>query len=228
MKPNQIHTTAVIEGDVQIGEGNVILPYTVLIGPLVIGDDNIIGPHVCIGVPGQDTKNPRYDSSNCRIRIGSHNIIREHSSVQKPCYRDITSIGDDVFIMQGVQIAHDAVVEDRVVITSLVSLAGITTVMEGANIGMGASIHQFGVIGPYSMVAMGAAVVRNVRPFTRLIPGKPSRVNSYAVEKFGFSPHSEDIQRYVVSGTPPASAAVRALTERYEQFHRASERPEYP
>ena len=61
---NEIHPTVIITGEVKFGTGNKILPNTIIIGPTEIGDNNIIGPNVVIGSPGQDTRNPRYDSTN--------------------------------------------------------------------------------------------------------------------------------------------------------------------
>ena len=78
---NNIHPTAIIGPEVVLGDGNDIGPYTVIYGPTDIGNGNLIGPHVTIGTPGQDTRNPRYDSSQCRIRIGNDNIIREHYTI---------------------------------------------------------------------------------------------------------------------------------------------------
>ena len=104
---NEIHPTVILEDNVVIGNGNKILPYTVIYGPTEIGDDNIIGPHVVIGGPGQDTRNPRYDSSNAFIHIGNNNIIREFCAIQRPCYENITYIGNEVFLMQSVHIPHD-------------------------------------------------------------------------------------------------------------------------
>lgn len=224
---NQIHPTAVIEGDVQLGENNVIGPYCVLNGPLTIGDDNWIGPHVCIGTPGQDTRNPRYDSSQARIAIGSRNIIREFTAIQKPCYRDITQLGDDIYLMQSVHIPHDAILEDKVVITPMAVLAGVSRIMEGANIGMGATVHQYGIVGPYSIVATGAAAIKNVRPWSRFIPGKPASVNTYAIEKFGFSAFSAEIEAWVLRDVAPSSPPVVAVVERYLALHQASGRAEY-
>ena len=109
---NNIDPTVVIRGKVEMGTGNEILPYSVLIGPLTIGDNNYIGPHVTIGTPGEDTRNPRYDSSECRIEIGSDNIIREYTAIQKPGYRDVTRLGNKCFLMNGTHVAHDVIVED--------------------------------------------------------------------------------------------------------------------
>lgn len=224
---NRIHPTAILDGGVTLGANNVVLPYTILTGPLDIGDDNIIGPHTVIGSPGQDTRNPRYDSSRSHVRIGSRNIIREHVAIQKPCYGDITSIGDDTYIMHNAHIAHDTRIEDKAVVTVGVVLAGLVHVLEGASLGLGCLLHQHCVVGQYAMAAMGAVVTKNIRPFSRYIPGQPTSVNLYAVRKFGFEALEEDITSYVLHRTQPASPILTRMVDHYLQASHRSQRPEY-
>lgn len=224
---NQIHPTAIIGDRVQLGDDNVIGPYCVLEGPLKIGNGNRISPHVVIGTPGQDTRNPHYDSSNSPIEIGNDNIIREFTAIQKPCYRDITRLGNNVFLMHGVHIPHDAILEDGVVVTPHVVIGGIARIMKSANLGMGCTVHQYSVIGPYSIVATGAAAVKNLRPFARFVPGKPISVNDYAVTKYGFEAVAEEIRAYVMEGQAPTSDSLLAVTEPYERLHAESHRPQY-
>ncbi|SDF25095.1 UDP-N-acetylglucosamine acyltransferase [Blastococcus aurantiacus] len=221
---NDIHPTAVIEGDVQLGDHNTIGPFCHLRGPLVMGDDNLLSSHVCIGLPGQDTRNPRYDDSDKRVAIGNRNTIREFASVQKGCYEDVTTIGDDVFLMQSVHVPHDAQLEDHVVLTPMVALAGLVRVLRGANLALGSGVVQDVVVGQYSIVAAGAVARRHVRPFTRSIPGKPDSINHYAVEKFGFAEHATDIAAYVLEGRTPARGPVRDVVEHYETTVRDRER----
>lgn len=224
---NNIHPTAIIDENVEIGYGNEILPYTIIHGPTKIGNNNIIGPHVVIGSPGQDTRNPRYDSSQCRIEIGNNNIIREFSAVQKPCYKDVTRIGDNVFLMQSVHIPHDAILQDDVVVTPMCVLAGITQLLKGANIGMGATIHQYSIVGHYTLVAMGSAVSKNIKPFSIYVPGKPLRVNSYAIKKYGFEEYEDEIRAYVLQGTQPTASIIASIVEQYQTLHSQSNRAEY-
>lgn len=224
---NKIHHTAIIDGNVILGDNNEIGPYSIIHGPTTIGDGNLIGPHTVIGTPGQDTRNRRYNSSECVIEIGSNNIIREFTAIQKPCYRDITRIGSNVFLMQSVHIPHDAILEDEVVITPMCVLAGITHVLQGANIGMGATVHQYSVIGQYSLVGMGSAVTKNIRPFSVYVPEKPNRINNYAVEKFGFLEYQDEISRYVKEGTIPSSDKLLFLVEKFEKLHTDSKRGLY-
>ena len=216
---NDIDPTAIIGNNVSLGKRNKILPYTIIYGPTVIGDDNIIGPNVVIGTPGEDTKNPRYNSDECVIRIGNRNIIREFTAIQKPCYEKITSISDDVFLMHGVHIPHDAELEKRVVITPLCVLGGITKILEAANVGMGAKLNQRCVIGQYSIVAAGSTVMKNVRPFSRYIPNKPISVNTYALKKYNLTEYEEEITQYVLNGLHPRSPVLVELIDHFNDLH---------
>ncbi len=224
---NEIDKTCIIGEGVELGIGNKILPYTVIYGPTKIGNNNIIGPHTIIGTPGQDTRNPRYDSSNCKIEIGDNNIIREFTAIQKPCYTDITKIGNNVHLMQSVHIPHDAVIQDDVVITPMCVLAGITTVLKAANLGLGATIHQRTVIGQYALISMSTPVLKNVKPFSIYIQNKPLRVNYYALKKYDFDSYRNEIELYVTQDIKPKSAHLLKIIEEFELLHIASKRPLY-
>jgi UDP-N-acetylglucosamine acyltransferase len=224
---NKIHQTVIIEGDVKIGVNNEILPYTVLIGPLEIGDNNYIGPQVVIGTPGEDTKNPRHDASEKFIKIGNDNIIREHVAIQKPCYEEITIIGNNVFLMHGSHVPHDAKLFDKVTLAPNVVVGGISKLLEGCNIGMGATIHQYSVIGHYSIVATNAAALKNIKPFSRYIPGKPISANSYAIQKYNFMEYEDEIIKYVMENKSPKSDKIIEIVEEFERLHVESKRPLY-
>jgi UDP-N-acetylglucosamine acyltransferase len=224
---NLIHPTAIIEGDVTIGQGNEIGPYAVIYGPLVIGDNNLIGPHVAIGTPGQDTRNPRYDSSQSRVEIGNNNIIREFTAIQKPCYREVTRIGNGVFIMQSVHVPHDAIIHDDVVITPMVVLGGIVNILQGATLAVGCSVHQYSVVGHYSIVAMGSALAKNVKPFSKYIPNKAISVNDYAVKKYGFDAVHDQIAAYVLRGVNPTDPRLIKIVDEFNFLSEQSGRHVY-
>jgi len=227
MSQNEIHATCIIGENVKMGVGNQILPNTIILGPTTIGDNNIIGPNVVIGSPGQDSRNPRYDSSACVIEIGNNNIIREFSAVQKPCYREITKIGNDNFLMQGIHVPHDAILHDKLTIAPMTVFGGIVNILTGANIGIGVSVHQFSVIGQYCMVAMGAVVTKNIKPFGTFIPNKKLKVNHYAIKKYGFEAFTEEIENYIFQDILPKSEEIGSIVEIYERIHTDSHRPGY-
>lgn len=224
---NKIHPTAIIGDNVLIGDNNEIGAYTIIEGPTKIGDNNHIGHHVIIGSPGQDTRNPRYDSKDCIIDIGNSNIIREFTAIQKPCYKEVTKLGNNIFLMQSVHIPHDAQIYDNVVITPMCVLGGITTLLRGANIAMGTTIHQYTIIGHFSIAGMGSAVTKNIRPFTVFVSGKSPRVNRYAVEKFGFQNYLDEISNYVLFDIKPTSDILLEITDEFDQHHRDSKRAIY-
>lgn len=182
---NRIHPTAVIGDAVELGDDNVIGPFTVILGPTVIGDGNWIGPHVTIGTPGEDrtgphpvawenapTGDPKRDGYG--VRIGHRNRIREYVSIQQGTRRP-TAVGNDSYLLRGSHVGHDVLVDDQVTLACNVLLGGHTHVWSGANLGMGTVVHQKGRIGPGAMVGMGSSVRREVGAFTVSV-GNPARV----------------------------------------------------
>lgn len=221
---NRIDSTVIMSGDVEMGDGNDIRPYSVLVGPLRLGDDNVIGPFVTIGAPAADTRDRYHDSGGSRIEIGSENIIREYTAIQKPRYRPTTTIGDRCFLMQSVAVQHDAAVQDDVVMTAMTAVGGVVTVLRGANLAMGCTVHQFSVLGHYCIAGMGAPVLKNIPPFARYIPGRPLSVNEYAIGKFGFEKYAAEISDYVLNRRPPTSSVLAAMVDEFEALHTESGR----
>lgn len=177
---NEIHSTALIGADVEIGHHNFIGPNVVLIGPISIGDGNWIGPGVVIGTPAE-VRSQQHFSSNSKpervslITIGNNNIIREGVSIQRGAYRE-TSIGNDCFIMTRAYIAHDCSIGNQVTISANSSLAGHCIVQDRSNLGLASSFHQFGVIGIGAMVGMGSVVTKPVPPYAKTY-GVPAKVH---------------------------------------------------
>lgn len=89
--------------------------------------------------------------------------------------------------MSGSYVAHDCILEDGITLSSGVRLAGHSHVMKHANLGMGAMVHQYGVIGSYCMVGMGTIVTKNSRiePGMKYagVPAQFFSRNSWALEK---------------------------------------------
>jgi UDP-N-acetylglucosamine acyltransferase len=191
---NQIHPTAVIGPDVKIGTGNTVGPYAVILGITEIGNDNWIGPHVVIGTPGEMRGGEHpvlWDGSgnDATVRIGDRNIIREFTTVQSGAIVG-TKIGDDCYIMTKSHIPHDGVLGNGVTISCSVMIGGHSTVLDGANVGLGAVVHQRLVIGERAMVGMGSVVTKNVPPYATAF-GNPAVVrnsNKVGMERAGLSP----------------------------------------
>lgn len=224
---NIIHPTAIIGNDVVLGVNNIIGPYSIIEGKTIIGNNNTIGPYVLIGCLPTDSKFIDYEKSKSQILIGNDNIIREYCLIEQPCYEDKTIINNAAFLMQGVHVSHDVNIHNRVVITNLSVLAGIVKILEGASISMACTINQYTVIGHYSITATNSAVMKNVKPFSKYIPGKPISVNTYAIKKYNFEQYEDEIIEYVLNNIPMKSEAVRKIMDEFDYWVAKYNRPTY-
>lgn len=227
MSPNEIHPTALIDGDVEMGTGNTIGPFCVMTGPLRLGDDNVIGPHAVLGTRGDELRQRRYDATDKRIELGSRCTVREHVTVHKPCYGDVTNLGDDVYLMHGAYVAHDTRLGDGAVLAQNAVIGGVSRVLQGAYVAMGAAVHQQTVVGHYAIVGAGAAAVKSVRPFTRFVPGQAVTVNTYAIERYGLEDERAEIERYVLDRVVPQGGRVATIVAEYVALRDQTGRGEY-
>ena len=176
---NNIHHTAIIGDQVQLGTNNTIGPYVIIAGNVKIGDNNWIGPHTSLGGPAEirNADLPKdWQSGNHQgtVTIGSGNVIRDACVIHAGFYTG-TQISDDCYIMNQTYIAHDCNIGNQVTLSSHVSLGGHATIQTGANLGMGAVIHQRRVVGAGCMIGMGTVVTKDLVPFLKAY-GVPARV----------------------------------------------------
>ncbi len=208
---SRFHPTAVIHPGAELGVGVEVGPYSV-IGPDVrIGDRTRMGPHVVVegvtqigeenavvgqanlGGPPQDLS---YRGEKTRLIIGDRNTIREFTTVNRGTVKGggITRIGNDCLLMACCHVAHDCVLEDRVIMANCALLAGHVFVGEGANISGGSAAHHFTTIGAHAYVGGMSRMVQDVPPFM-LLEGHPARVrgvNVVGLRRSGFS--EEDLK----------------------------------
>lgn len=173
-----------------MGTGNTIGPYVVMTGPITMGDDNWFGAGVVLGAPPEvrTFRHPRSsaDGAGNGIVIGSRNVFREYSQVHHGS-KGTTVVGDDAFIMNQCYIAHDCSIGNAATLASSVLLAGHVVIGEGANLGLGTSVHQFRRIGAWAMVGMASVVTRDIPVFAKAF-GNPAAVrgaNSVGMQRRG-------------------------------------------
>ena len=180
---SEVHATAIVEGNVKLGEGAEIGPFCVvrgnvtigenvrllssvsIQGPVTIGKNTILYPGSAIGYEPQDYKfKPGAETAG--VVIGEDTIIREHVTVHAATKLDTpTRVGDRVMMMVGSHAGHDAVIRNDVVIVNNVLLAGHTEVHDRVVISGGAMLHQFGRIGRGAMCSGGSVLSNDVPPF---------------------------------------------------------------
>jgi len=188
---NRIHPTAVVGPQVELGSNNVIGPYAVLQGPVVLGDDNYVAAFACIGglpeVRDHDFT-PAWEQriDGQPVHIGSRNVFKEHVTVSGGWAHE-TSVGDDGFFMTKAHINHDCRVGDEVTVSAMVVAAGHVVIEDGANLGLGAVIHQRRVVPAGSMIGMQAAVTTDLPPYvvSMGVPARPARLNTHRLQRLG-------------------------------------------
>ena len=124
---------------------------------LLIGKNNTIGPYVVIGNIAQHPKMKSFGV----IKIGKNNVINEFCNVHLPKKKKKkTLIGNNNYFMNSTTVDHDCFIENNVVLSSNVVLGGNVHIMEGAQLGIKASVHQNQIIGSYSMIGMNSFITK--------------------------------------------------------------------
>lgn len=152
---------------------NNIHPTAIIYPNVEIGDNVTIGAYCIIGAPAEDKKT--WPNEGKGVMIGDNVIITGHCTIDSGTEQS-TKIYKDCFIMKQVHIGHDAQIGVGVTIAPQCSIGGHVIVHDYANIGMGTKIHQRCKIGAYSMVGMGAVVTKKtpIWPYGKFA-GVPAR-----------------------------------------------------
>jgi UDP-N-acetylglucosamine acyltransferase len=178
----------VVGPEVSIGDGTVLASHVVVEANTRIGRDNRIFPFAYVGGTPQDKK---YAGEKAWCEIGDRNHVREHVTIHRGTENGggWTRIGSDNLIMGTVHIAHDCIVGNGCILANNAMLAGHAVVQDSANLGGGAGIHHFVVIGTCAFVGAMARVSMDVPPFM-IVEGNPAEVrghNHIAMARRGFT-----------------------------------------
>lgn len=210
-----------IGADVRIGRGSRIGPHVVISGHTSIGEDCQVFQFASIGEAPQDTG---YKGEPTRVVIGDRNVIREFVTIHRgtPKGIGVTRIGDDNLIMAYVHIAHDCEVGNHTIFSNAASLAGHVKVEDRAILGGFTLVHQFCRIGTHAFTSMGAALNRDLTPYT-LASGNYARaigINKLGLKRRGFSPETvralHQVFKLLVRGRD-RTAAIAAAEELAKQ-----------
>ncbi len=241
----EIHPTAVISSQAELGENVVVGPYAVIEDDVVIGDESYIGPHVYVhsgsrlgsrvrvekgAVLGSDPQDLKYKGEKTYLEIGDHTTIREFATLNRGTdahYK--TVVGSHCFLMAYVHVAHDCIIGNHVVIANSVQMAGHVEIDDFAGIGGLTAIHQFVRIGKHCFVGGGLRVTKDVPPFV-LAMGEPIRfggTNFVGLQRRGFSSESlkviKQAYRLVYRSNLKLSEALERLRTEFNQSPEVAE-----
>ena len=129
----EIGPYAVIGKGVKIGDRCRIGPHACIVGPLTMGEECVVCFSAALGQDPQVTENPGPFGVT---RIGSRNVFREFSQVNRSMKPDGTTVvGDDCFFMANSHAAHDCKIGDHVIMVNNATLGGHVMIDEWAIIG---------------------------------------------------------------------------------------------
>lgn len=169
MIPLRIHERAIINNRVTLGSDVVVEAYAVL------------------GSPAEMRGFMRRERGSEGVMIGRESTIREFCTINAGTVNP-TCVGERVTMLRGSHVGHDAEIQDDVTLSCNVMVGGHAYVGQGANLGLGAVVHQWRAIGAYSMIGMGSVVTKNIPPFFVAMgnPAKLSRLNTSQIIRHGF------------------------------------------
>lgn len=209
---NQIHPLAFVHPKAFIGEHNIIGPFCYIGSNVSIGDMNEFVAYVSIGMPAEKRG---FFHSPGPVKIGHSNRVSEFVTIHAATI-GTTKMGNRCLMLRGSHLSHDSELENDVTVSCTVMIGGETKIMQGANLGLGAVIHQRQVIGSWAMVGMGAVVTKKLNVFPGCIyAGNPAKFMKQNTVGLHRSRVSEDLIRAEID----RFRVIRGLSEAFCDFH---------
>lgn len=160
----EIGPYAVIGPEVVIGDNSIVHSHAVLDGAVRIGERNVIGHSAIVGAPPQDLSFKA--STRSAVEIGNGNVIREHCTIHRGTAEGSTTLlGNDNFLMVAVHVGHNSRLGNRVIIANNCLLGGYVQIDDGAFVGGATTFHQFVRVGRLVMAQGSCGFSKDIPPF---------------------------------------------------------------
>jgi UDP-N-acetylglucosamine acyltransferase len=158
---------------------NFIHPTAIIGDNVILGDNNYIGAYCIIGDPAEHKK--FWDKEKGIVVIGNNNIVTGLVTIDSGT-SDITTIGDNCFIMKHAHIGHDCLIYSNVTISCGAKIGGHSIIKEYSNIGLNAVLHQFTKIERGCMIGASAFIKGETEEFIKYagVPAKKIGINEYS------------------------------------------------
>lgn len=152
-----------IDKNVVIGKNNHLMNSVTLLSGARIGDGNRIFPGAVIGAIPQDLK---FKGEETTAEVSDNNTIRENVTINRgTAAKGKTVVGSNNLLMEGMHVAHDAVVGNGCIIGNTTKIAGEVVIDDFAIISACVLIHQFCHVGSYVMVGGGTRTSQDIPPY---------------------------------------------------------------
>lgn len=176
-----------IDKNVVIGDNNIIMPNANILYGARIGNNNRIFPGAVIGAVPQDLK---FKGEETTAEVGDNNTIRENVTINRgTAAKGKTVVGSNNLLMEGVHVAHDAIIGNGCIIGNSTKLAGEIIIDDYSIISASVLMHQFCRVGGYGMIQGGSRFSKDIPPF--IIAGRDPiaycGINIVGLRRRGFS-----------------------------------------
>ena len=176
-----------IDKNVVIGDNNVLMPNATILYGARIGNGNRIFPGAVISAVPQDLK---FKGEDTTAEIGDNNTIRENVTINRgTAAKGKTVVGSNNLLMEGVHIAHDAILGNGCIIGNATKFAGETVIDDNSIISASVLMHQFCRVGGYGMLQGGSRFSKDIPPY--IIAGRDPitycGINIVGLRRRGFS-----------------------------------------
>ncbi|MEY4696686.1 MAG: hypothetical protein RIT14_1114, partial [Pseudomonadota bacterium] len=160
----EIGPFSLIGPQVVLQDGVVVKSHAVITGRTEVGAESVIFPFATVGEVPQDLK---YKGEETRLVIGARCRIREGATLNLGTEGGggITRVGDDVLIMTGAHVGHDAQIGNRVILVNHVAIAGHCVLGDDVIVGGLSGVHQWVRIGQGAIIGAVTMVTNDVLPY---------------------------------------------------------------
>lgn len=192
--PNNIHPTAIIHPEAVIPKDVYIGPHvyigkcvlksnTVIHGNCYLYDNVLIGENVIIHagcIIGADGCGHIKDKDGIyhafphigRVVIESNVVVGAHSCIAKGALSD-TVIKQGTIIDSFVQVGHNVVVEENVLILANSVIGGSSIVRKNTVLAIGVHICDYVTIGENAHIGPGVTIMKDVAPYAKVVQRAP-------------------------------------------------------
>lgn len=158
-----IHPFAYIDRDVEIGDNCEIMPYASLMKGCRLGKNNRVFQGAVISAEPQDFN---YSGEDTFVEIGDNNTIRENVVINRGSnHNEITIIGNENFLHEGVHISHNTHIGNHCVIGYGSKISGNCTLEDHVIFGGAVLASQGCRIGTWSITQTGCRFRKDIPPY---------------------------------------------------------------
>jgi UDP-N-acetylglucosamine acyltransferase len=235
-----IHSSAILTGEVRVGDDVIVGPYCVidgslgpvtlgagcrliagvhLNGPLTLGERNILYPGAALGFAPQDLKwDPNVAGAG--LIVGDGNTCREGVTIHRATsHEKPTRIGNDNYWMADSHAGHDCTVGNNNILANGTMLGGHVTFDDRIITGGGAGVHQFCRVGRNCMLSGNSGMTLDLPPYFMLTGiNVAGSINVIGMRRGGMRREDIDTVKWVyktlVKSRLPPKQALEVLRER--------------